>query len=524
MTFEEAILTYPERAYEHFMLVDPSFWNVSNAGSYPAEKMVEKGWRGPYSLKVDGQAYDVYGNPKVIGQSANRFLLSVGLPSVTFLECPNCGETLELPSDVGSRHVRCPYCEDKFVVSDGVAYAIEADKGRPKAIVVKDIAELNKEKGVASRPFDLSVVASFRSLCESKDLSKYKQLFMIAPGCVKVAAVLILLQVALSIMTQPTSASSKANYSFAFITVWLLGGILKASNASRWALMGLRAFALLAAPIFAVWAADETSVRSASWFSDLFLGCLWTFVTSIPYVVALFLPKANKWFHHELDLTEKLRKCVIGEKHGKIRSRLMTSLGIAIFVLVCALGKVFLGGMIEGAEKDRQMLVSAVERYQRITADYSRRAKENSFGKVLDDKDLLLGRKEVAITKWRIGDAKDLLSKAISDTEREMNRKYDFYDIEDSDVASFVKVRNEEMPMLLRYFKEQLALVEQTEKIFYSALMESPSCSEFERQQLRSKYGRYEGYARSRAELQRLVEINDRMMKIGKEISGETSK
>ena len=355
-------------------------------------------------------------------------------------------------------------------------------------------------------------------LRNAKSFEKYLQLFILAPLSIKTATVFIVLQIGLDLISRIDGDGQNKGtaYAFAAITLWLLAGILKGYNHCRWGLIGLRAFCLLLIPVsyFA-----STNVQH-QWVSDFWGSILWhailTVVTALPYIIALAVPSANQWFKGYVRDIEKLRNYADNSERPKYLHTAIATVLIFLFFGFIALGHVFLSRENKSTDADRIRAEAVV--MESISNDHLNRATKNKFGEVLEDVDLLFARKNVEHTKWRISDAKDFLQHTINRASAELNRHRELGD-KSKEYREFNEMRKSVITMALDFYHAELDVVEQAEKIFYSSLLLSKECPEEEKQHLALKYGKYMYYSTSKVELQKLIDLNSRMLKKASELT-----
>ena len=137
----------------------------------------------------------------------------------------------------------------------------------------------------------------FATLCKDRDLLKYKRLFKMSPASIKTATVFILIHLAIILFFYFEGGSSgKRNLWNFCLLIYLLSGILKASNKCRWVLTTLKALVFLLF-IYAVCIGWSSGVKTTDEFHFVLAwSAALDTALSLPYVIALFMPSANRWF------------------------------------------------------------------------------------------------------------------------------------------------------------------------------------------------------------------------------------
>ena len=338
--FTEAVYLHPSEAHSHFVVVDADNWSVFPSGTCDKDKMEKAGWVGPFSYKVNDVPYEAFGKSSAISDSMKLFLDDWGVSSsaASLIVCPSCGETLEIPPSVDGQHFRCSTCNNKFVLFAGKAIAsTEHTKGKGNA---KCGDEANDETQKQAAFFLLEKIRN------SKDLLKYVRLFAIAPMSIKVATIFVLLQVGIDILFRADfpGVSTTYAYGFVIVTLWLLSGVLKGYNRSRWVLVGVRVFALLMVPFLCL--GHSGSLKST--YLDFAQQCMTTFISSIPYLVALLMPSANLWFNGCVEDMRKLKQAAENDMAPlTLGEKVITVVIIALVMLGIAIGKVLVSDVAE---------------------------------------------------------------------------------------------------------------------------------------------------------------------------------
>ena len=512
--FVEAIVAHPKEAHSHFTIVDPDTWSVFPSNTCNATQMREAGWEGPFQYVVDNIHYDAFGKRVRCNESMKLFLGDWGSDGASNVQitCPSCGEKLELPILSEGQHFRCSSCDKKFVVKDKKAVLIQDssdEKGPLRAKLIEDNISVSQRQ---------STYFQLEKIKESKDLFKYGRLFSIAPTSVKIATIFVVIQVLLDILLRvETSGKTQTyTYGFAFVTLWMLSGVLKGYNWSRWTLLTVRGLALVATPFLYFGLAKSNSAWEAALYSDAMMSCIGTFLTSIPYIIALVLPSANRWFNGYVADMNKLYKAVENDmKPITLGKQLLAVLIIAVILGGIAIGRVLLSDMAQKLDGNESQIKSESAILESINSEYQKRVQANRFGEVLNDADLLFARRNVENTKWRIKDAKEFLNVCISKSSIELNKDR-CLENKSSQYREFDEMRSKVLNLLKDYYQAQLDMVEQAEKIFYSSRMNSRDCPEGERMRLQKLYGMYSHFSTSKEELQKLVDLNNKMLKMAK--------
>ena len=132
---------------------------------------------------------------------------------------------------------------------------------------------------------------------KANSLEAYWGMMKSSPWSIRVASFLILLQVLASlVMNAYSDEPHPSQYGFAFFTFCLLGGILKAKRGARITLLIYRVLAILFAVGGLLGIGSSTADILGETYLSMFWGGIYTVVTSVPYLVLLYLPSANRWF------------------------------------------------------------------------------------------------------------------------------------------------------------------------------------------------------------------------------------
>lgn len=507
-TFKDAVVKHPREAHSHFTVVDPDNWSVYPSGITDSAKMHKAGWEGPFTYSADGVEYEAFGKSSAIKDSMRVFLDDWGVDdsSTVKITCPSCRETLELPAEAEGRRCSCFKCGCRFLVKGGRPLLQESkSENKPLRAILVD------ESGTDQR--EMATFFQLEKIRKSKDLFKYWSLFSLAPTSIKVATVFVLLQVVVDILfTVEPSNGRNYNYCFECATIFIFSGILKGYNTSRWLLFALRGFVLVATPFLYFGASGVKSDMLAKLYVETFGACVATLLTSLPYLIALCMPSANKWFKGYVADEKKLDKAVKDNVNPQPFGKVVLGAVIIVLTLVgLIVGRMLCSDIAQRIDGNEAQINQETSVLSTIQEEYQKRVHANQFGQVLSDVDKLFARKDVAKTKWRINDAKHFLREAIAKTHFELTKDRQLKN-KSSEYREFHVIRTKTLTILKDFYQSQLDLVEQTEKIFYSSWMKSKDCPQSELTKLQKTYGKYSHYSTSMAELKKLAELNSRML------------
>ena len=515
--FNKEISAHPQEAHSHFTIVDPDSWSIFPSGTCDAAKMQKSGWEGPFPYVVDEVQYEAFGKRACYIDSMKIFLDDLGIRdgSNVTITCPGCGEILELPVSNEEQHFQCSICNKKFSVKNKTAVLIQdANKKPARAKLIDD---------TASAPRRQATYFQLEKIRESKDLFKYWRLFSLAPMSIKIASIFVVIQVLLDVLLREdlSGRSQTYTYGFAVVTLWMLSGVLKGYNWSRWTLVGVRGLGFVAAPFLYLGFIKSNSVWEIGLYADTMVSCGATFLTSIPYLIAIVLPSSNKWFNGYVADMNKLCKAVDDDmKPMSFGKQMLTVLVIAVILGGLAIGKVLLSDVAQKLAGNETQIKDESAILESISSEYQKRVNANRFGEVLNDADLLFARKKVEDTEWRIRDAKEFLNASIIKVKIELSKDRDLEN-KSRQYRDFDEARKTTLNFLKDYYQVQLDMVEQAAKIFYSSRMNSRDCPEDEQKKLQKLYGRYKHYSSSRVELQRLVDLNNKMIEMAKDFQAK---
>jgi hypothetical protein len=344
--FSKEIVANPQQAHLYFTVTNPDTWSVFPLGTCDIFKMRKAGWDGPFSYAIDNIEYEAFCKGFQCYSSMKTFLEGLGVNLNFVITCPGCGELLELPISREGQHFRCSICSKKFIIKNNKTVLIQEienkiTSGKNNPLMAKLI-----DDNISMSQHQLAYF-QLEKIRNSKDLLKYLRLFSIAPLSVKIATVLVIVQVLLELLFRPEPLKGQAyDYCFSACTIWLLSGVLKGYNKSRWILLAIRGFALLAIPLLYLGALNSNSSVMTDFYYEKMSCAMGTFLTSIPYVIALLLPSANKWFDGCVVDMNKLHK--ISEEEMKPvphKKRVLLILIVAIIFIIIVIGKALLSAV-----------------------------------------------------------------------------------------------------------------------------------------------------------------------------------